>query len=89
VYVKRTTSGITFLTLYLDDIVLDGNNFEKINAIKEWLSSIFEMKDMDKVRYVVGEEISQESSEEAPWHVPGRLHQKRLAISSNAPFKTH
>jgi len=34
VYVKRTTREIIFLTLYVDDIVLVGNNLEIINATK-------------------------------------------------------
>jgi len=32
VYVKRSTSGIMFLTLYVDDIQLVGNNLEVIEA---------------------------------------------------------
>jgi len=40
VYVKKTTKGIIFLTLYVDDILLDGNNMEMIQTTKEWLSSI-------------------------------------------------
>jgi len=57
VYVKRTTREIIFLTLYVDDILLVGNNLEMINATKQWLSSVFEMKDMGEVRYVLGVEI--------------------------------
>jgi len=45
------------LTLYLDDILLAGNNLEMIEATKIWLSSIFEMKDMGEARYVLGMEI--------------------------------
>jgi len=55
VYVKRTR-GIMFLTLYVNDILLVGNNLEMINATKQW-SSIFEIKDMGEARYVLGVEI--------------------------------
>ena len=34
VYVKITTRGIMFLTLYVDDKLLAGNNLEMINATK-------------------------------------------------------
>jgi len=34
VYVKRTTREIMFLTLYVNDILLAGNNLEIINATK-------------------------------------------------------
>jgi len=40
VYVKKTTKGI--LTLYVDVIILSGNNMEIIQTDKEWLSSVFE-----------------------------------------------
>jgi len=46
-----------FLTLYVDEILLAGNNLEIINATEQWMSSIFEMKDMGEVRYVLGVEI--------------------------------
>ena len=46
-----------FLTLYVDDILLDGKNLEMTEATKKWLSSIFEMTDMDEVRYILGEKI--------------------------------
>ena len=49
VYVKRKTSGIMFLTLYVD-ILLAGNNLGMIKATEQWLSSIIEMKDMGEVR---------------------------------------
>jgi len=57
VYVKKINVGIMFLTLYVDDILLAGNDLELINATKRWLSSVFEMKDMSEARYVLGVEI--------------------------------
>ena len=46
-----------FLALYVDDILLVGNNLEMIEATKKWLSSVFEMNDMGEARYVLGVEI--------------------------------
>ena len=57
VYVKKTTKGIMFLTLYVDDILLAGNNMEMIQTTKQWLSSVFEMKDMGEARYILGVKI--------------------------------
>jgi len=57
VYVKRSTGGIMFLAVYLDDILLARNNLEMIKASKKWLSSVFEMKDRGETRYVLGVEI--------------------------------
>jgi len=58
VYVKKTAKGIMFLTLYVNDILLAGNNMEMIQTTKQWLSSVFEMKDMGEARYVLGVEIT-------------------------------
>jgi len=52
-HIKRITRGIIFPTLYVDDIMLVGNNLE---MTKKCLSSVFEM-DMDEARYVLGVEI--------------------------------
>jgi len=60
VYVKKTNVGIMFLTLYVNDILLAGSDMELISATKRWLSSIFEMKDMGEVRYVLGVEITRD-----------------------------
>jgi len=57
VYIKSSTGGTIFLTLYIDDILLAGNNLEMIEATKKWLSSVFEMKDMGEAGYVLGMEI--------------------------------
>jgi len=46
-----------FLTLYVDDILLVGNNLKMINTTKQWLSSVFEIKDMGEARYVLGMDI--------------------------------
>jgi len=44
-------------TLYAEGILLDGNNLKMMNTIKQLLSSIFEIKDMCDVRYVLGVKI--------------------------------
>jgi len=54
---------------------LAGNNLEMIEATMKWLSSIFEMKDMSEVRYVLSGEII-------------RNHPKKLlGMSQNAYMK--
>ena len=61
-YVKKTIKGIMFLTLYIDDILLAENNMEMIHTAKQWLSSVFEMKDMGEAMYVPDVEITQNHS---------------------------
>nr|GEZ34698.1 ribonuclease H-like domain-containing protein [Tanacetum cinerariifolium] len=43
--------------LYVDDIVLTGNNIEEINRFKEFLKSKFLIKDLGKLKYFLGIEV--------------------------------
>lgn len=45
------------LTLYVNDILLARNNIEFLLAIKSWLGSNFEMRDMGKAAYIFGVQI--------------------------------
>ena len=57
VYVKRVDKSLLILSLYVDDILLAGNDMELINETRKWLSSVFEMKDMGVTNYVLGVRI--------------------------------
>ena len=46
VYVKRSNDKLTILSLYVDDILIAGNDKEFVFSIKRWLSTNFDMKDM-------------------------------------------
>ena len=50
------------ISLYVDDILLVGNDKVFVLAIKEWLSSNFEMKDMDEANYIFGVKIHRDCS---------------------------
>ena len=67
-----------FLILYVDDMLLAGNNLEIIKSTKKSLSSMFEKKDMDVARYDLGVEDSHKLSQEGPRYVPGSIYQKVL-----------
>ena len=62
VYVKRSKGRFIILSLYFDDILLAGNDMEMIIAIKRWLSSNFEMKDMGEADYILGVKILRDHS---------------------------
>ena len=62
VYVKRSRKSLLILSLYVDDILLAGNDMEMIVTTKRWLSSIFEMKDMGEANYVLGVKIFKDRS---------------------------
>ena len=43
-----------FLVLYVDDILLIGNNVAELSTVKVWLASIFDMKDLGEASYILG-----------------------------------
>jgi hypothetical protein len=57
VYSKRSNNSFIILSLYVNDILIAGNNKEMIDTTKKWLTSNFEMKDMGEASYVLGVKI--------------------------------
>ena len=45
---------VVFLILYVDDILLIGNNVELLSYIKKWLANQFQMKDLGEASCVLG-----------------------------------
>lgn len=62
VYVKRSKGSFIIMSLYVDDILLAGNDKDIIVATKGWLSSNFEMKDMGEADYILGVKILRDRS---------------------------
>ena len=56
-YKKVSGSAVVFLILYVDDILLIGNNVLVLQSIKIWLSKNFSMKDLREVIYILGIKI--------------------------------
>ena len=54
VYKKVSGSTIAFLVLYVDNILLIGNDIGAMSSIKIWLFSHFAMKDLGEASYIVG-----------------------------------
>ncbi|KAI3791229.1 hypothetical protein L2E82_04923 [Cichorium intybus] len=54
VYVKASGSIVTFLVLYVDDILLMGNDVPTLQDVKSWLGKCFAMKDLGKAAYILG-----------------------------------
>ena len=57
VYKKVSGSSIVFLVLYVDDILLIGNDIELLESVKGYLNNSFSMKDLGKVAYILGIKI--------------------------------
>ena len=62
VYVKRSKENFFILSMYVDDILLAGNNIEMIVATKVWLFLNFEMKNMGEASYVLRVKIFRDRS---------------------------
>ena len=48
---------MVFVILYVDDILLIGNNFEMLSKVKIYLVTQFQMKDLRETQYVLGIKI--------------------------------
>ncbi|KAJ9566613.1 hypothetical protein OSB04_002579 [Centaurea solstitialis] len=57
VYTKFSGSIVTFLGLYVDDILLIGNDIPTLQSVKAWLSKCFQMKDLGEAAYILGIKI--------------------------------
>ena len=55
-------SSIAFLILYVDDILLIGNDTEFLNNIKGYLNKNFSMKDLGEAAYILGIKIYRDRS---------------------------
>ena len=45
---------MVFLVLYVDDILLIGNNVKMLSDVRVWLSKQFDMKDLGEVGHILG-----------------------------------
>ena len=57
VYRKMHDDIRVFVILYVDDILLIGNDFEMLSKVKIQLATQFQMKDLGEAQYVLGFKI--------------------------------
>src|SRR3954464_5810925 len=62
VYKKQSGTSIAFLVLYVDDILLIGNDVKFLESVKEYLNGQFSMKDLGEVAYILGIKIYRDRS---------------------------
>nr|GEW98674.1 retrovirus-related Pol polyprotein from transposon TNT 1-94 [Tanacetum cinerariifolium] len=62
VYLKASGSYIAILILYVDDILLMGNNIPMLQDVKSYLGRSFAMKDLGDVAYILGIKIYRDRS---------------------------
>ena len=54
VYKRCNGNVVIFLVLYVDDILLIGNDVGVLSSVKVWLSSQFDMKDLGEASHILG-----------------------------------
>ena len=54
VYKRHQDKVVIFLVLYVDDILLIGNDVGVISSVKIWFSSQFDVKDLGKANFILG-----------------------------------
>nr|GEX07175.1 hypothetical protein [Tanacetum cinerariifolium] len=62
VYVKASGSYVTFLILYVDDILIMGNNILMLQDVKSYFGRCFAMKDLEEAAYIFGIKIYRDRS---------------------------
>nr|GEZ29708.1 putative retrotransposon protein [Tanacetum cinerariifolium] len=60
VYQKASGSNITFLILYVDDILIMGNSIPMLQSVKTYLGKCFAMKDLE-AKYIAAFDASKEA----------------------------
>ncbi|GJR16306.1 retrotransposon protein, putative, ty1-copia subclass, partial [Tanacetum coccineum] len=57
VYQKASGSNVTFLILYVDDIIIMGNHIPSLQSVKSYLGKCFAMKDLGEAAFILGIKI--------------------------------
>ena len=56
-FIKQNNGLVTFAAVYVDDIVLTGDDTPSILALKNHLHTVFSIKDLGKLTFFLGLEI--------------------------------
>lgn len=57
-FLKHRVGKITALIVYVDDMIITGDDVEEISRLQEQLSTEFEMKNLGGLKYFLGIEVA-------------------------------
>nr|XP_017187364.2 uncharacterized protein LOC108173209 [Malus domestica] len=57
-FVRSSTSGKLVVLIYVDDLIVTGDNMSEISALKQYLNHKFAIKDLGILKYFIGIEIA-------------------------------
>jgi hypothetical protein len=60
-FIRHTSTGITLILLYVDDMIITGDDTASICDLQKFLSQQFEMKDLGTLSYFLGLEVTSSS----------------------------
>jgi hypothetical protein len=60
IYSKEEGGRFIYVALYVEDMLLIGNNMNAIKEVKKQLSSKFDMKDLSATNFIMGMEIKRD-----------------------------
>jgi hypothetical protein len=84
VYSKQVGNRFIYVVLYVDDMLLVGNNMDVIKEVKSQLSSKFDMKDLSAANFIMGMEIKIDRANRKLW-----LNQRKYVETILQRFNMH
>jgi hypothetical protein len=57
-FIKHKNERVTLLIIYVDDMIVTGDDADEIERLQECLSTEFEMKDLGGLKYFLGIEVA-------------------------------
>jgi hypothetical protein len=67
IYSKEEGGCFIYVALYVDTMLLIGNNMDTINKVKKNLSSKFDMKDLGEYNFILGMNIKRDRATRNIW----------------------
>ncbi|XP_057996557.1 uncharacterized mitochondrial protein AtMg00810-like [Hevea brasiliensis] len=61
IFIRKTYKGYTLLLLYVDDMIITGDDLQGVKEVQNFLYTQFEMKDLGRLSYFLGLEVSYDS----------------------------
>jgi len=56
-YVCKSDEGIVVITIYVDDLIIGGDNEKEVENVKSLLKYKFDMKDLGELKFFLGIEV--------------------------------